>query len=179
MRKKDLKRRLNGFSLPIVGGGAQWETVESNRASAHRVLTFLADRRVLFNPYWQEQAGECAASVLGVRRKLTDEIGQLHDDEDLVPHLTTMQGACRQFLDRIGSVANEDRRLGLWAAYRELDLRDVPLLIGLGELRSTIGIQVGLVATMFDIDVPDTLVEILLPPPDDGAELNFDLHRPL
>ena len=99
MGKKDVKRRLNGFSLPIVGGGAQWETVESTRASAHRVLTFLADRRVLFNPYWQEQAGECAASVLDVRRKLTDEIGQLHDGKDLVPHLTTMQGACRQFLD--------------------------------------------------------------------------------
>lgn len=61
-----MKCRLIGFSVPIVGGGAQWEVVASSRAAAYRVPTFLADRRVLFNPYWQEQAGECATSVLDV-----------------------------------------------------------------------------------------------------------------
>jgi hypothetical protein len=113
-----------------------------------------------------------------VRRKLTDEIGGLHDDEQLVPHLQAMQAACRKFLDRIGSVTDDEHHRGLWVAYRGLGDRDVPLLIGLGELRSAMGIQIGLVASMFDIDMPDTLVEILPPPPDEGDELSFDPCRP-
>jgi hypothetical protein len=97
VRNKDLRRRLTGFSVPVVGGGASWATVEGTKASARRVLTFLEDRRVLFNPYWAEQAAECVASVIDVRRMLTDEIGALADDETLVPHLQTMRAACRQF----------------------------------------------------------------------------------
>jgi hypothetical protein len=42
------------------------------------------------------------------------------------------------------------------------------------------GIQIGLVAATFDLDVPDTLVAILPPPPDsdDGSELDIDVRRP-
>jgi len=178
VRNKDVRRRVNGFSLPIVGAGVQWETVESTKAAARRVLAFLADRRVLFNPYWQEEAAHCVESVLEVRRMLTDEIGGLHDDQALVPHLDAMRAACRQFLDRVGSVTDDDHHRGLWVAYRELNHHEVPLVIGLGELRASMGIQVGLIAATFEIDVPDTLVEILPPPPDDGAELDLDLRRP-
>ncbi len=31
----------------------------------------LGDRRVLFNPYWQEETGECVSSVIDVRTMLT------------------------------------------------------------------------------------------------------------
>lgn len=41
---------MTGFSLPVVGGGVSWDTVEGTNAAARRVLTFLEDRRVLFNP---------------------------------------------------------------------------------------------------------------------------------
>lgn len=180
MRNKDLRRRLTGFSLPVVGGGASWATVEGTKASARRVLTFLEDRRVLFNPYWAEQAAECVASVLDVRRMLTDEIGSLADDEALVPHLQTMRAACRQFLDQVSASTDGDRDRRLWVAYQPLDDRDFPLVVALGELRSAMGIQIGLVAATFDLDVPDTLVAILPPPPDsdDGSELDIDVRRP-
>lgn len=177
VRKKDVRRRLTGFSVPLVGGGAQWEVVASSRKAAHRVLAFLADRRVLFNPYWQEQAGECAASVIEVRRMLTDEVGLLPSDDPLVAHLDAMRAACRQFLDRLGEAARSDGR-SLWVPYRELDHREVPLVVGLGELRAAMGIQIGLIAAMFDLDVPDTLAETLPAAPDDGAEMDIDLRRP-
>src|SRR5512135_2532240 len=108
LRKRDVRRRLTGFSVPVIGAGLQWETVESIRAAAHRVLSFLEDRRVLFTPYWQEEAGHCVESVIEVRRMLTDEIGDLHDDEQLVPHLQAMRAACRQFLDRVAAATNNN-----------------------------------------------------------------------
>ena len=178
MRKKDVRRRLNGFSLPVTGGGLQWETLDNTRVAARRVLSFLGDRRVLFMPYWQEEAGHCVASVLDSRRMLTEEIGGLTDDEYLVPHLQAMQAACRRFLDRIGSASKDGRHRELWVPYRPLDDEEIPLVCGLGELRASMGIQIGLIAATFNLDVPETLVEILPPPPDDGAELDFDLRRP-
>ena len=51
--------------------------------------------------------------------------------------------------------------------------------MALGELRSAMGIQIGLVAATFSLDVPDTLVPTLPPPPDsdDGGELGIDMRR--
>jgi len=106
--RRDEKRRLNGFTIPVVGAGVQWEHLDTARPSARRTLTFLADRRVLFNPYWQEEAGHCVASVLEVRRFLTEEIGLLGDDVVLIPHLEAMRAACRRFLDQV----SENERQG-------------------------------------------------------------------
>jgi len=166
---------MTGFSSPV--GGLQWESVETSRAAGRRVLAFLADRRVLFNPYWQEEAGHCAESVLEVRRMLTTEIADLPSDDPLVNHLDAMRASCRRFLDQMSEATKSDGR-GLWVPYRELDHREVPLVVALGELRSSVGAQVGLVAVMLDLDVPDTLVEILPAPADDGAEVELDPHRP-
>lgn len=177
MRKKDVRRRMTGFSLPIVGGGAQWESVDTSRAAGRRVLAFLADRRVLFNPYWQEEAGHCAESVLEVRRMLTHEVSDLPSGDPLVGHLDAMRAACRRFLDLMAEAAKSDGR-GLWVPYRELDYWEVPLVVALGELRSAVGIQIGLVAALLDLDVPDTLADTLPPPADDGAEVDIEVRRP-
>lgn len=173
MRNRDIKRRLTGLSLPVVGGGASWQVVESSQGVARRVLIVLADRRVLFNPYWQEQAAECVASVIEVRRMLTAELGSLHDDQ-LSSHLEAMRASCRQFLDRVVTHTESDRRQELWRPHGEVREGEVELVRALGELRSLMGVQVGLVASIFRLDVPETLVSILPPPPDDGAEI--DLH---
>lgn len=176
-----MKRRMTGFSLPVVGGGVSWTPLEGTKTAARRVLVFLEDRRVLFNPYWAEQAGECVASVLEVRRMLTDEIGGLGPDESLVPHLQAMRAACRAFLDQMATATDHDGRpRRMWVAYQPLDDREFSLVVALGELRSAIGIQIGLVAAAFDLDVPDNLVAILPPPPDsdDGAELDLDVRPP-
>lgn len=107
--RRDEKRRLNGFTIPVVGAGVQWEHLDTARPSARRTLTFLADRRVLFNPYWQEEAGHCVASVLEVRRFLTEEIGLLGDDVVLIPHLEAMRAACRRFLDQVSEMNDKAR----------------------------------------------------------------------
>jgi hypothetical protein len=92
-----------------------------------------------------------------------------------------MRSACRAFVDTVQTATERDHQpRQLWVAYQPLDDREVPLVTALGELRSNIGVQVGLVAATFGLDLPDSLVAILPPPPegDDGRELDFDLRRP-
>jgi hypothetical protein len=84
MRNGEVRRRMTGFSIPVIGGGLSWTPTEGTKAVARRVLTFLEDRRVLYNPYWSEEAGHCVESVLDVRRMLTTEIGNLGNDDYLV-----------------------------------------------------------------------------------------------
>lgn len=181
-KKRDVKRHLTGLSLGAspdgsVSLGVEWERTPTSRTAAYRVPEFLADRRVLFNPYWREQADECAASVVDVRRKLTDEIEGLSDDVVLTPHLRAMRGACRQFLDRLGE-ARASERDGL--AYRELTDNEVPLILALGELRALVGVQIALIASAFDLEIPETLWELVpaAADDDDGSELAYRPRRP-
>jgi hypothetical protein len=175
-----VRRRMTGFSLPVVGGGIEWTEVDGPNVAARRVIVVLEDRRVLFNPYWAEEAGQCVASVLEVRSMLTNEIAGLGAEKTLLPHLQAMRAACRQFLDTMGAAQRGGRKQPLWAPYREFNDAEVPLVIALGQLRSTMGVQIGLVAATFDLDVPDTLVPILPAPPhsDDGRELRPDFESP-
>jgi hypothetical protein len=94
---KEIASRLTGFSVPIFG--VSWNPPEPEVAVARRVLAYLEDRRVLFNPYHLEVADQCVHSVLEIRKFLTNEIGQLADDSRLGEHLRGIRAACRKFLD--------------------------------------------------------------------------------
>lgn len=171
MKSKDVRKRLTGLSVE----GVQWEYVETAHSAAFRVLSFLGDRRVLFNPYWQEQTGECVSSVIDVRTMLGSEIGNANRDARLIEHLSAMRAACRRFLDQVSAVypdANE-----LWVPFHQLSDRDTRLAAALGELRAAMGIQIGLIAAGFDLEVPETLVEILPALPDDGADMDRKFRR--
>lgn len=97
MKFKEIASRLTGFSVPVFG--VSWNPPEPEVAVARRVLAFLEDRRVLFNPYHLEVADQCVHSVIEIRRFLTSEIGQLADDSKLSEHLRGIRAACRKFLD--------------------------------------------------------------------------------
>lgn len=49
---KEVANRMRGFSLGIgpISVGAEWEPPTLEQDIAQRVITFLEDRRVLFNP---------------------------------------------------------------------------------------------------------------------------------
>jgi hypothetical protein len=119
MKSKDVRKRLTGFSLD----GLQWEYVETAHSAAFRVLSLLGDRRVLFNPYWQEETGECVSSVIDVRTMLTSEIGNANRDEGLIEHLSAMRAACRRFLDQVSAEYPDADEL--WVPYHQLDDRDL------------------------------------------------------
>lgn len=133
---------------------------------ARRVMRFLEDRRVLYNPLAWEEPGHCVESVLEIRRFLTKELGDVQPASELAPRLKAVRGACRKFLD---------------AMQHELGSRVVrPHLYGsdsfgfysaLGEFRGAIGPHVAAIAVQYGIDVEDDLARVL--PAADG-ELDSD-----
>jgi len=121
MRPSEIAKRLTGFSTPF--GGVSWVAPEAEVTVARRVIRFLEDRRVLFNPSELEEPQHCVQSVIEIRRFLTDELGELPDD-DLAAQLGALRAACRKFLDSLRR--GDGRPLGVphgmfWPSPRQPD----------------------------------------------------------
>ena len=128
MRFTEIINRLNGFACPVFG--VSWSPMPLDVDTARRVITFLEDRRVLYNDFTWEVPDQCIESALQIRSFLTTELGSLPDDSPLTPPFKSIRAACRKFMD-------EMQRRG----HHHLALQ-----ISLGELRSTVGLNVALLA---------------------------------
>jgi len=157
MKFKELTSRLTGFSIPIFG--VSWNPPEPEVAAARRILAFLEDRRVLFNPYHLEVTDQCVQSILDIRRFLTEEIGRLAGDSKLAEHLRGIRAACRKFLDGVHPAPHRILR-PYSAGPFESDF-----FTQLGELRGAIGIRIAAIAVMHRLDVEGELAGTL-PEPD-------------
>lgn len=112
MKYKEVLSRITGFSVPVFG--VSWNPAQPEITIARKVLAFLEDRRVLYNPYHLEVADQCIRSVIEMRRFLTEVVGQLPSDSKLAEHLrgiprpaepssTKPARDLAEFLDRIGA----------------------------------------------------------------------------
>ncbi len=126
-------------------------------------MSYLEDRRVLYNPFDLEVEEQCVRSVLDIRRFLTEEIGRLGERSNLAEHLRAMRAACRAFLDEGGS-GKRDRPIRFMGFEGRFGSS---FFTALGELRATIGVHVAAVAAAHGLDVEGDLASIL-PAEDDG-----------
>ena len=62
MKFSEIANRLTGISTPF--GGASWQPAELGIAGARRVIAFLEDRRVLYDPCEMEVPDHCVRSVI-------------------------------------------------------------------------------------------------------------------
>jgi hypothetical protein len=161
MKFKEVASRLTGFSVPVFG--VSWNPPEPEVTVARRVLVFLEDRRVLFNPYHLEVAEQCVRSVSDIRRFLTEEIGRHPGDSKLAEHLRGIRAACRKFLDDTSSRGSRRFLRPHFAGPFEAEF-----FTELGELRATIGHHVAALAVMHGLDVEGEL-ERTLPERDEGG----------
>lgn len=160
MRFKEIAARLTGFSTPVFG--VSWNPPMPERLVARRVIAFLEDRRVLYNPEHIEIDDQVTRSVLEIRRFLTDQIGGLSEDSALTGHLLAIRAACRKYLD---DTAESKGRPQL---YRLRGPFEFGFLLQLGEMRSVVGQHVAAIAVMYGLDVKGDLAKVL--PALDGTE---------
>ena len=160
MKFKEIVNRLTGFSIPVFG--ISWKPPELEITVARRVVAFLEDRRVLFNPYYMEDANHCIQSVLDIRKFLTDEIGGLKGDSNLAEHLRGIRAACRKFLNNVNLDSKRISRYHLFGPDGS------KFFTYLGELRATIGLHIAAIAVMYGIDVEGELA-VTLPGIDEGV----------
>ncbi len=178
MRFQDVLQRLTGISCPIFG--VSWEPVEPEIDAARRVIGFLEDRRVLCEIRPRDEVEHCVQSVLMIRSKLTQELGELSDKSRLAEQLRAMRAACRKFLTTV-----EQQGVSVAAQRGSLDpSQGVAFNSALGELRGTFGIHVAQIAALHGLDVEPGLAAILpdeAVPMEDEDELGYlprpDWHR--
>jgi hypothetical protein len=155
MKFHEMAGRLTGISTAF--GGASWQPPESEVMAARRVIAFLEDRRVLYEPGQMEVPAHCVQSVIEIRHFFSAELGKFDSKAKIAPSLRAMRAACRKFLERVGTdgrevifFANDRGHFASWTFYAAL-----------GELRGTFGVHVAKIAGQFKLDVEDRLASIL------------------
>lgn len=155
MKFKEIINRLNGISTPIFG--MQWTPSELKVTKARRVISFLEDRRVLYNPSELETSEYCVRSVIEIRQFLTSEIGDIDENSELADSLRAMRTACRKFLN---TVQNDKRQIITFGMERGHYASWI-FLSAIGELRGVFGIHIATIAAQHGLDVEDELASIL------------------
>jgi uncharacterized protein (DUF2235 family) len=162
MKFSEITTRLTGISCPIFG--VQWNPPEADVVVAHRLISYLEDRRVLYNPNTLEVPSHCVESVLDMRRVLTHELGHGKLSIEFDASLRAMRLACRKFLDDVqsdgGRIVDFGFDRGHYASW--------VFLPALGELRAIFGIHLARIASQHGLDIEEPLAKIL--PLSAGAE---------
>lgn len=150
---KRIAKRLTGISTPFFG--VSWTPPDTHREVARKLITFLEDRRALYNPYDMETPVWVIESVLEIRRRLTETLGALDEDADISPHLRAMRAACRKFMDEA-----ERLKRGRYSHFGGL-------FVALGEMRAIFGVHIAQLSVKYGVNIDGKLTTIL---PGEDAE---------
>ena len=150
MKFERIYKNITGLSCPIFG--IQWNAPVIEADEAKKVITFLEDKRVLFNPADMEDSMHCAQSVIDIRSELTKALQVLPNDSNLTKQLRHMRKACQEFSDKLG--------------VPQVILFDRPVQISMLEralfkLREKCGVSVAEIAVAYGLDVDDRLASII------------------
>lgn len=145
---REIADRITGFSTPVFG--VSWNPPVLEADIARRLITFLEDRRALYNPYELESPAHVIASVRMIRERLTRDLEQLDRSSALAESLAAMRAACRKFLD---SIPNEHSQAYMGS--------NMVFFSAVGELRGVFGIHIARICVQYGIDVESDLAAIL------------------
>lgn len=147
-----MRFRLTGATLGTVG--AQWDRKDDDREIARRVLNMLGDRRVLWKDFTLEVEEHCVASAIEIRRELGRHLDNPEITDALAARLRLLQSLFRSFIDEIGPYGADPPH------HRWRGVGTDPLSMALGRLRGLVGLQIGVLASEFDLEVGDDLALI-------------------
>ncbi len=149
----EIARRLTGFQTPLFG--ISWTPPASDRESIRKLITFLEDRRVLYQDHHREITPHVTRSVLEIRDELTRTLQELSEDSAASPSIRAMRAACRRFLDETTK----------W----HRDYMEPPIWMALGELRGQFGLHLAQLCVKYGIDVESEIASILPPALEEGG----------
>jgi hypothetical protein len=160
-KSRSTGRRITGTGISALGVGASVSTTSTttDRDIVQALVTFLEDRRALFNPDYLEIESQVAWSVTEIRKELTEALQQLDPNSPAVAPVRVMRGACRRYLDEPHQ------------QFRHLDYEPgrhregTPgFFLALGELRATFGIEVKRLDDLFKLEIEPQLRELFPQP---------------
>jgi len=160
--KKSFKilKKITGISSPVIG--VSWNPNDTDRDKIKNLITYLEDRRVLFNPFQLEFPIWVSKSVIEIRSKLTKILSSFDENSETSELLRTMRSSCRRYLDKTFRLQKHN-------------FTDRYLIENLIELRSTFGICIGKLSIMYGIDMEENLIEIVpLVDDSDGKKYTID-----
>jgi hypothetical protein len=158
MTYKEIASKITGFSCPIFG--VSWNPPKLEIETASKIITFLEDRRVLFNPYELEEPSHCQESVIRIREFLTEQLYNMDKDSELGKIIRGMRSACRKFLDSTQKSPFRkeiERGIGIHLSMG----MTMEFYSGIGELRGTMGILIGKLLVMFGLNCESDLLKII------------------
>nr|WP_169454410.1 DUF6650 family protein [Catelliglobosispora koreensis] len=133
--------------------------LSNDRKIAQNVITYLADRRVLFRAIYAESQPHCVESANRIREFLTKQLCEPDVGKELRNALVAIRAACRTFVDAADADGTFNRK--------EWEHTD-PFSLALGALRASVGVHLARLAERFDLEVEPQLAEIV--PPELSAE---------
>jgi len=148
LKGKAIASRLTGISCPIAG--VSWTPPLDEQDKARRLLVFLEDRRVLYNPYEMEIGPHVVDSVLEIRKRLVADLEDVEKDSLLGESMAALSAACRAFLNKT-EFSPGHRIYG-------------PFTTALGELRALFGVHLARLVCGYDLEVSEEAASILPPP---------------
>ena len=148
-----VKFRLTGASLGSVG--VQWEQKDDDREIARRVLNLLADRRLLWKDFTVEVEVHCVGSAIQIRRELGRHLDNPEISAPLAARVRLLQTLFRSFIDELGPYGG-DQTLHRWSS-----VGTDPMSMALGRLRALVGVQIGALASEFELEVGEDLALII------------------
>jgi hypothetical protein len=149
-----IAQSLTGFSTPLFG--VSWNPPRFEVNVADDLMTFLEDRRALYNPLEMEEPRHVVASVQQIRQRLTEDLQKIDRDSELANLLRTMRAACRAFM-------NVGMRYGMGGPVEHgTSGYDVMwLMSALMDLRAVIGTCIGQLCMRYGLDIEEDLASIV------------------
>lgn len=148
------KVRITSIGTPWFGVG--WEYRESDADVARRVLSFLEDRRMLYEPLNAQIFFYVGQSAAEIRQMLTQELGAAPVGEQLSESLKAVRAALRKFMDDLDKLEQSERS-GLTDP---LQIHDQQVL-ALGEMRGRVNPILALLAKKYQIEVEEEFAAAL------------------
>lgn len=150
MKFDKIFKSITGVSCPIFG--LQWTPPPIESDEAKNVISYLENKRVLYNSASMEDANHCVLSVIEIRNELTNRIQILSSTSHLAKSLKSMRQACATFCDNIGHPEYKTYEIPVQKSILDRELV---------RLRNKCGLSLAKISIGYGVDVDDNLASIM------------------